>query len=525
MNIKKRMSKFISLLISFTIVFGNVIPAYAMEDTNSDSAAVVDGENISAEERNLEDITVTYQQASSFFVTIPKTIVLDGWKQSAYAVKVSGDIGAEQCVYVAPVDGIEETENIDFYMKDQASENAKEDVVANVTHNKFHWNSAEVAQGYNQDDNMVNALELTAGTWRGIFQMEIKLETHVTHKHNYVETITKEPTCTEEGEKTYTCECGDSYTEKIPATGHSYVDGECEHCGEKDPNHEHQYTGKVTKEPTCTEEGEKTYTCECGDSYTEKIPATGHNYTETITKEPTCTEEGEKTYTCENCGDSYTEKIPATGHDYVDGICENCGEADPDHHDWKPLWFEVSELPSTKTADALTSGAGKTQSASNNLTITVPEWYPTDIAYTYDYSYEYSGYTSGSVQCGSFSTYRSSSSSSSSGNSSGSKEMMLAPGDNVITVSARCSSNSTNGSGYRRWLIRGTFPSLGSCLDKTQHYCPHCQTYEEHYSTCTDPTKDEYYFCEKCGLQFRHRCKFDEAQTAVAECTGGYFDC
>ncbi len=234
MNIKKKTTKLMSLLLSFAMTFSGVIPAYAMENTNGNSTAVIDGEDISADERNLEDITVTYKQASSFFVTIPKTIVLDGWKQSAYAVKVSGDIDADQCVYVAPVDGITDTDSIDFYMKDQASENTKEDVVANVTHNKFHWNSTEVAENYRQDDNMVSAPDLTAGAWRGIFQMEIKLETHVTHKHNYVTTITKEPTCTETGEKTFTCDCGDSYTEEIPAKGHNFENGECTDCHEKE---------------------------------------------------------------------------------------------------------------------------------------------------------------------------------------------------------------------------------------------------------------------------------------------------
>lgn len=349
MNIKKRIPKFISLLLSFAMAFGGVTPAYAVETTNSDSMTVIDGEDIKTD-GNLEDVTVTYRQASSFFVTIPKTIILDGWKQSTYAVKVSGDIDAEQCVYVAPVDGIADTENIDFYMKDQASENAKDDVVASVTHNKFHWNSTEVAEGHKQDDNLVSAPDLTAGAWRGIFQMEIKLETHVTHKHNYVETITKEPTCTEAGEKTYTCDCGDSYTEEITAKGHHFENGECTDCGEKDPNHTHSYdAGVVSKEPTCTETGEKTYTCICGDSYTETIPATGHHYengectecgekdpnhvhgySEMITKEPTCTEVGEKTYTC-GCGDSYTETIPAKGHNYVDGECTDCGEADPNY--------------------------------------------------------------------------------------------------------------------------------------------------------------------------------------------------
>lgn len=232
MNIKRNISKLVSGLLCFSMVFGNVLPAYAADAVITENT--LDGEDLSVNEKNLEDITVTYKQASSFFVTIPKTIVLDGWKQSTYAVKVSGDIDADQCVYVAPVDGIADTENIDFYMKDQASENAKDDVVANVTHNKFHWSSAEAAENHKQDDNLVSAPDLTAGAWKGIFQMEIKLETHVTHKHNYVTTVTKEPTCTEAGEKTYTCDCGDSYTEEIPAKGHHYEDGECTDCGEKE---------------------------------------------------------------------------------------------------------------------------------------------------------------------------------------------------------------------------------------------------------------------------------------------------
>ena len=51
-----------------------------------------------------------------------------------------------------------------------------------------------------------------------------------------------------------------------------------------------------------------------------------HNYVGAVTTEPTCTEDGVMTYTCDHCGDSYTEVIPA-GHKYVDGICARCGEA------------------------------------------------------------------------------------------------------------------------------------------------------------------------------------------------------
>lgn len=232
---------------------------------------------------------------------------MDTEKKAAYSVKVTGDIGADQCVYVAPIDGIPSTEDTDFYMKDQATENKKSDVVAIVTQSKFHWSSEEVAKGYEETDNSVSAPDLTAGTWEGVFQMAIRLESHVAHVHDYAVEVTKEPTCTEEGEKTYTCDCGDSYTEKIPAKGHHFEDGICTDCGEKDPYyHKHDYVEEITKEPSCTEEGEKTYTCECGDSYTEKIPMTEHHY-----------------------GD--------------DDICIDCGQSNPNHiHDYKPYKLNVS---------------------------------------------------------------------------------------------------------------------------------------------------------------------------------------
>ena len=47
-------------------------------------------------------------------------------------------------------------------------------------------------------------------------------ETEATHEHAYVETITTEATCETDGEATYTCECGDTYTEVIAATGHVF---------------------------------------------------------------------------------------------------------------------------------------------------------------------------------------------------------------------------------------------------------------------------------------------------------------
>lgn len=116
--------------------------------------------------------------------------------------------------------------------------------------------------------------------------------------HTYTEEVTRQPTCKEEGVKTFTCsKCGNSYTEEIPVSD------------------THDYKEEVTTEATCTEAGEKTFICSvCGDTYTEEIPALEHDYKEEVTTEPTCTEKGVNTFICSRCSDTYTEEIPATGH-------------------------------------------------------------------------------------------------------------------------------------------------------------------------------------------------------------------
>ena len=56
-----------------------------------------------------------------------------------------------------------------------------------------------------------------------------------------------------------------------------------------------------------------------------------HKFTAAVT-DPTCTEQGFTTYTCDLCDYSYPAKyVDAWGHDYTDGTCSICGEADPDY--------------------------------------------------------------------------------------------------------------------------------------------------------------------------------------------------
>ena len=79
-------------------------------------------------------------------------------------------------------------------------------------------------------------------------------------------------------------------------------------------SHTHSYKDVVTA-PTCTEKGYTTHTCACGDSYVDAYTdALGHAWDNgKVTKEPTETETGVKTFTCTRCGETKTETIPATG--------------------------------------------------------------------------------------------------------------------------------------------------------------------------------------------------------------------
>ena len=196
MNIKKYSLKTMCAALACTTVLSSMLAAYATDviinETPMDDSVEINAINALAddsagtdtgdsgwttEENSYEDIKVTYQQSSSYAVTIPKTIALDSEKQAAYSVKVTGDIDANQRVYVAPVDGIADSENLDFYMKDLSGRKA--DVAATVTHSKTYWSSENVANAYEETQNCVSAPDLTAGTWEGTFQVEIRLETNV----------------------------------------------------------------------------------------------------------------------------------------------------------------------------------------------------------------------------------------------------------------------------------------------------------------------------------------------------------
>ena len=90
------------------------------------------------------------------------------------------------------------------------------------------------------------------------------------------------------------------------------TDGTEETADASDPNHVHQYGDwVVTKEANCITTGIRTRTCECGDTQTEVIPKTDHTWDEgVITKQPTETSNGSKLYTCTVCKANKSEIVP-----------------------------------------------------------------------------------------------------------------------------------------------------------------------------------------------------------------------
>ena len=126
-------------------------------------------------------------------------------------------------------------------------------------------------------------------------------------------------TCTKQATYYKSCTCGAKGTETF-ASGDLLA---------------HTWDGGVTTtQPTCTEPGVMTYTCQsCQTTKTAAVDALGHKLDETPAKEETCTEPGNSLYyTCQRCGKFFSDAgwqneieegswvIPAKDHDWDDGV-------------------------------------------------------------------------------------------------------------------------------------------------------------------------------------------------------------
>ncbi len=123
----------------------------------------------------------------------------------------------------------------------------------------------------------------------------------------------KDATCTEagltEGKKCTVCGVTTVAQKEITALGH-------------------KETTVAGKDATCTDagltEGKKCTVCGVTTVAQETIDALGHDYDDgVINPEPTCNDDGVKTFTCGNCGDTYTEAVSAKGHTEGETVVEN----------------------------------------------------------------------------------------------------------------------------------------------------------------------------------------------------------
>ena len=155
----------------------------------------------------------------------------------------------------------------------------------------------------------------------------------VEHTHTWDEgKITKEATCTQKGEKNYTCSaCGATKTEEIPLSEHkevkdAAVESTCTKAGKTEGSHcsvcgkilkeqketplkDHTWDeGKITTASTCTKKGTKTFTCTvCGKTRNQEVSVVAHKFTTwKTTTAATALASAKQTRKCSTCGKTET---------------------------------------------------------------------------------------------------------------------------------------------------------------------------------------------------------------------------
>ncbi len=109
----------------------------------------------------------------------------------------------------------------------------------------------------------------------------------------------------------------------------------CNGQGGKDDNATHTHSfdeWEIIKNPTCSENGEKSRYCDCGERQTETIVAKGHTEVIDAAVEATCKKTGlTEGKHCSVCGEVLVEQtiVDALGHDYDgNGTCTRCGKGE-----------------------------------------------------------------------------------------------------------------------------------------------------------------------------------------------------
>lgn len=250
-------------------------------DFNSNNQAVI---TVTAENGTSQTVyTVTFIESSVLSSLSVNDTIINGFSPTKlnyiYSVSYANWIADRNKIYAI-----------------SASANSSANVT--VSENNFALNSD------NYDKATAKDVTITVNSNKGeqtVYTVKFVVEA-CPHK-NRIENISKEPTCTELGERETVCSvCGKRFgVENIPALGHDFD------------------KGTTIYEPDCVNMGTVQYQCSrCSESFTRTIPALGHRWGEvTVDTAAACTTDGISSRHCEACGaHGHEALIPAFGHNF-----------------------------------------------------------------------------------------------------------------------------------------------------------------------------------------------------------------
>ena len=250
----KNAKHWLSVLLSIVVVFALALTTAMAAGADNGSVATVAVETVQSEVKAGDEVTLNVSIANN-----PGFVVYD------FTIKY---------------------DKVDLELKEVANGSFEGKVVGNVETAKVNFTADPNAAGDYTDDGVLFILKFTAKT-DCADGAQVTLDT-TTFKN--AQNVKLNPTIVPGGI---------NVTTGGGTTGGSETE-ECKHEWDE---------GKVTKEPTCTEKGEKTFTCtKCPATKTEDIPALGHNMTAHAAKDATFEAAGNKAYwSCDRCNKFFSD--------------------------------------------------------------------------------------------------------------------------------------------------------------------------------------------------------------------------
>ena len=148
--------------------------------------------------------------------------------------------------------------------------------------------------------------------------------------------VTTQPTCTNAGEKTFTCnECGRKKAEQIDATGHSWK----QEWNSDETHHWHECTNGCDAKDAYAEhaDADKNHVCDtCGKVLSECADDNKDHKCDYCGKTLSECADDNKDHKCDYCGKTISNHTGGTADCCHKAVCEICGKAygglDPDNH-------------------------------------------------------------------------------------------------------------------------------------------------------------------------------------------------